>query len=258
MDPGGLDLDLDLDRRELLEEFETWTEWPMAILAFVWIALLVLEFTGSRSPYIEPATSLIWGIFIVEFVVRFALSNDRRRFVRKNWLTAIALIVPAFRLFRFAAVLRGAAIFQGLRLTRIVTVLNRGMRSWRKALGARRLPFVVLFSAVVGFVGAAGMYTFETGTNPAFATFGDALFWSGMILITLGSGNWPETGAGRILAFLLGLYSFSVFGYITAALASVLIERDRVSEGGERTVTSGTGEGEDDALSGSVMGSDRQ
>jgi voltage-gated potassium channel len=254
MDPGGLDLDLDLDRRELLEEFETWTEWPMAALALIWIALLVLEFTGSTSSYIEPATNLIWGIFIVEFGVRLVLSTDRLRFVRENWLTVIALIVPAFRLLRFAAVLRGAAILRGLRMARIVTGLNRGMRSWRGALGARRLPFVVLFTAVVGFVGAAGMYTFETETNPAFATFGDALFWSGMILITLGSGNWPETGAGRILAFLLGLYSFSVFGYVTAALASILVEHPVNAAGGADTRDGGEGE----APSGSVMEGDRQ
>ncbi len=244
MEPG--DLDFDLDRRELLEEFEAWTEWPMALLALAWIALLVLEFTGSTSPYIEPATNLIWAIFIVEFGVRLLLSTDRLRFVRANWLTAIALVVPAFRLFRFAAVLRGAAILRGLRLTRIVTVLNRGMRSWRGALGARRLPFVFLFTAVVGLVGAAGIYTFEHETNPAFAGFGDALWWSAMMLITLGSGNWPETGAGRVLAFMIGLYSFSVFGYVTAALASVLVEHDVARER------------EGEAAPDSVMEGDRQ
>lgn len=252
MDPGGFDLDLDLDRKELLEEFETWTEWPMALLALAWIGLLVLEFTGSTSPYIEPATNLIWGIFIVEFAIRLALSTERLRFVRENWLTVIALIVPAFRLFRFAAILRGAALLRGLRLARIVTGLNRGMRSWRGALGARRLPFVVLFSAVVGLVGAAGIYTFEHETNAAFAGFGDALWWSGMMLITLGSGGWPETGAGRLLAFMMGLYSFSVFGYVTAALASILVEEHPVA-GVERP---DAGEGE--AVSGSVMDRDGQ
>ena len=51
-----------------------------------------------------------------------------------------------------------------------------------------------------------------------------------MMLITLGSGSWPDTGAGRVLAFLLGLYSFSVFGYVTAAFASVLVEHDVARE----------------------------
>lgn len=230
MEPDGFDFDL--DRQELLEEFETWTEWPLAALALAWIVLLVLEFAGSTSSYIEPATTLIWGIFIVEFAVRLLLSTDRLRFVRANWLTVIALIVPAFRLFRFAAILRGASVLRGLRLARIVTGLNRGLRSWRGALGARRLPFVVLFTAVVGVVGAAGIYAFEHETNPGFADFGDALWWSGMILITLGSGTWPETDAGRILAFMMGLYSFSVFGYVTAAIASILIERPPDAAGG--------------------------
>ncbi len=251
MDPDGFDFDL--DRRELLEEFETWTEWPMAALALAWILLLVLEFTGSTSSYLEPATNLIWGIFIVEFSIRLILSTDRLRFVRQNWLMVIALIVPAFRLFRFAAVLRGASVLRGLRLTRIVTGLNRGMRSWRGALGARRLPFVVLFTAVVGLVGAAGIYTFEHETNPGFADFGDALWWSGMILITLGSGDWPETDAGRILAFMMGLYSFSVFGYVTAALASILLEHPTGAAGGadER-------DGGGETASRTVMDLDRQ
>ena len=252
MEPDGFDFDLDLDRRELLEEFETWTEWPMAALALAWIALLVLEFTGSTSSYIEPATNLIWGIFIVEFAIRLFLSTDRPRFVRENWLTVIALIVPAFRLVRFAAVLRGASVLRGLRLARIVTGLNRGMRSWRGALGARRLPFVVLFTAVVGFVGAAGMYTFEHETNPGFADFGDALWWSGMVLITLGSGDWPETGAGRILAFMLGLYSFSVFGYVTAAFASILLEHPA-----DAAVSADEPNGADEPASGIVMDQDR-
>lgn len=250
--------DLDRDRRELLEEFETWTEWPMAILALVWIVLLVLELTGYQSPYLGPATDLIWIVFIVEFVVRLLLSTDRLRFVRANWLTVIALVVPAFRLLRFAAVLRGAVVLRGLGLTRIVTGLNRGMRTWRRTLGAKRLQFVVLFSAVVGLVGAAGIYAFEHGTNPAFATFGDALWWAGMMLITLGSGSWPETGAGRVLAFLLGLYSFSVFGYVTAALASVLVEHDVARERRDGASRTGAGDGGDEAPSRSVMDRDRQ
>lgn len=209
--------------------------------------------TGSTSSYIEPTTSLIWGIFIVEFAIRLFLSTDRVRFVRANWLTAIAIIVPAFRLLRFAAVLRGAAALRGLRLVRIVTGLNRGMRSWRGALGTRRLPFVVIFTTLVGIVGAAGIYTFEHETNPVFADFGDALWWSGMILITLGSGSWPETGAGRILAFMMGLYSFSVFGYVTAALASILVEHPADAAG---RIDGRDGGGE--AASHTVMDGDRQ
>ena len=222
MDPG----DPLQERQELLEEFETWTEWPMALLAIAWIVLLVLEFTGYASSLIEVATNIIWAVFILEFAVRLVLTTDRRRFLVANWLTIISLIVPAFRLIRVAAILRASIFVRGLRLARIVTGLNRGMRSWRGTLGSRRLPYVVIVSGMVGLASAAGIFTFEHETNPGFSTFGDALWWSGMMLITLGSSTWPMTAAGRVLAFLLGLYSFSVFGYVTAALASIFVEHD--------------------------------
>ncbi len=216
--------------------------------------LLVLDLTGYRSTYIGPATDAIWAVFIAEFAIRILIAMDRVRFIRANRLTVIALAVPAFRLLRFVAVLRAAALFRGLSLARIVTGLNRGMRSWRRMLRARRPKFVALFSSVAGVVGAAGISALEHQVNPALATHGDALWWSGMMLITPGSSSWPVTGAGRILPFPLGLYAFPVFGYVTAALASILVER--TAEGplpGRRGDVAGG-----DASSGSVMDRDRQ
>jgi voltage-gated potassium channel len=47
-----------------------------------------------------------------------------------------------------------------------------------------------------------------------------------MVITTLGSDYWPHTTEGRVLCFLLALYAFTVFGYITASLASFFIDRD--------------------------------
>lgn len=44
-----------------------------------------------------------------------------------------------------------------------------------------------------------------------------------MIMTTIGSGYWPETPEGRILAFLLSIYEFSIFGYITEALENFFV-----------------------------------
>ena len=52
-----------------------------------------------------------------------------------------------------------------------------------------------------------------------------------MLLTTIGSEYWPQTAEGRVLCFLLSLYSFGVFGYITAAVASFFIGRDADSAG---------------------------
>src|SRR3954464_11622539 len=51
-----------------------------------------------------------------------------------------------------------------------------------------------------------------------------------MTIMTMGSGAWPHSVEGRILGLLLALYSFAVFAYVTASLASHFLERDAESE----------------------------
>ena len=47
-----------------------------------------------------------------------------------------------------------------------------------------------------------------------------------MLLTTIGSEYWPQTPEGRLLTFLLSLYSLGILGYITATLASFFVEKD--------------------------------
>jgi voltage-gated potassium channel len=42
-----------------------------------------------------------------------------------------------------------------------------------------------------------------------------------------------KTDAGRILCFFLALYSFTVFGYVTATLATYFVGRDAASSDSE-------------------------
>ena len=53
-----------------------------------------------------------------------------------------------------------------------------------------------------------------------FTSYGDALWWTAMLTTSIGSEFWPKSPEGRILCFLLSVYGFAVFGYITAAFAS--------------------------------------
>ena len=54
-----------------------------------------------------------------------------------------------------------------------------------------------------------------------------------MIMTTLGSAYWPQTPEGRVFGFLLALYAFAIFGYVTASLATFFIGRDANSEEAE-------------------------
>ena len=85
-----------------------------------------------------------------------------------------------------------------------------------------------MLTLVVTLIGAAGMYAFEQEytASQGFQSYGDALWWTAMLMTTLGSEFWPQTAEGRILGFILALYAFAVFGYATATLATFFIGRD--------------------------------
>ncbi len=216
------------DRNALLRDLEAWSRTPMLVLSGVWLALLILEFTRGQSRALEVLGTAIWVVFIAEFALRLILAPRRLSFIAHNWLTVLSLLLPALRLLRVLRVLRAARAVRGLRLVRLVGGANRGMNTLRAAMKRRGLGYVLALTLVVTLLGAAGMQALEGAASPdAFASFGDALWWTAMIMTTLGSEGWPRTVEGRILCMGLSLYAFAVFGYITAAFASFFVDRDR-------------------------------
>jgi voltage-gated potassium channel len=220
--------ELSRERSALERKLDRWLEWPMIVLAGVWLGLLVLELVQGISPTLERLGLVIWGIFILEFVLRFSLAVDKSRFLQRNWLTALTLILPALRVFR---VLRIARAMRGVRLVRILGSINRGMNSLGRSLQRRGLPYVIALTLLVLFIGAAGMYAFERETGAtAIDSYGDALWWTAMLLTTIGSDYWPQSPEGRVLTLFLSLYALGILGYIAASLAAFFVGRDSAKE----------------------------
>lgn len=222
---------LDAERGELLSRLEDWLEMPMLVLGFVWLALLILEFTGGLTPALETAGTIIWIVFIVDFSLKLALATDKSDYLKANWLTVLALAVPAlrvFRVFRVVRVLRAARAARGLRLFRVVSSLNRGMRALGATMRRRGFGYVVALTLIVALSGAAGMYAFENEMpgGQGFESYGQALWWTAMVMTTMGSDYFPRTTEGRVLCFALAVYAFAVFGYVTATLATFFVGRD--------------------------------
>jgi len=227
------------ERRDVLLHLEAWLSTPMLVLSVVWLGLLMAELAWETSWLLTAAGTVIWIIFIAEFVLRFALAPRKLLFLRQNWLSIIALLAPAFRLLQGFRVLRYARAARGVRLVRVVGSANRGMNALRATMHRRGLGYVLTLTGLVNLLGAGGMYAFERApeTPDGFTSFGDALWWTSMLLSTMGSAYWPVTAEGRVLCLLLAVYAFAVFGYITAAFASFFVGRDAEARG------EGTGRG---------------
>lgn len=204
----------------------------MLALSAVWLSLLVLEFTSGLSPWLQTLNDVIWIAFVAQFALEFIVAPQKRMYLRKHWLTAISLALPALRLLRLARFARAARIarsMRGVRLARLIGAINRGMRGLARGFRRRGFGYVSMLTVMVAVIGAAGMYQFEggSGSGAGFDDYGAALWWTAMLLTTMGSESWPQSAEGRILCLLLAVYAFAVFGYVTAAIAAYFVDADQ-------------------------------
>ncbi|HUG46354.1 MAG TPA: ion transporter [Sphingomicrobium sp.] len=215
-------------RWRLLRDLDEWLTIPMILLSIAWLAIVVWELVSGTTALLETVGIVIWVVFIAEFALRFTLAPEKWPFLKSSWLTAIALLVPALRLFRAFAILRAARGLRGLRLVRIVGTANRSMTALKRTLERRGFAYVVVLTLAVISLGAAGMLNFENAreVEGGLTSYGHALWWTGMLVASIGSEYWPATTEGRALAMLLAIYGLAVFGYIAATFASFFIGRD--------------------------------
>jgi voltage-gated potassium channel len=226
---------LQVERYALLEQVVGALDGPMTVLGFIWLVLVVVELTAGLSPLLTTLNHLIWGLFVLHFLVELVIAPRKGAYLRGHWLTALSLLLPALRVVRVARVLRVARLLRatrGARLVRVVSSANRGMRALGRVMGRRGLGYAVSLTLLVNLLGAAGIYAFERqASDGAITGFGTALWWTAMTLTTMGADYFPRTPEGRVLGLLLAIYGFAVFGYVTAAIASLFVARDAEEDG---------------------------
>ena len=215
-------------------------ERPMLWLSAVWSVLLIVEFTRGLAPWLQTLNDAIWALFVVQFLVEFLVAPSKRLYLRKHWVTVISLALPAFRLlrlFRVARFARVARATRGIRLARLLSTINRGMRALAVGFQRRGIGYVTLLTVSVTVLGAAGMYRFELErpAGPGFPDYSSALWWTAMLMTTMGSDYSPRTPEGRMLCLLLAIYAFAVFGYVTAAIAAYFVDQDKRARSGQPT-----------------------
>ncbi len=221
-------------REELREKLDRYLDIPLALASVVVALLIIIQLGGQVSePWerrLEVLSWSLWGLFLLEFLVKFALAPVKRHYVRKHWLDVLVVLLPFLRFLRLTRILRAT---RALPLLRLLIFGGRGSESALTLLKRRRLGQLAIVSAMVILLGAATGFLLEVeASGSQMRTFGDALWWSATLVTTVGSELYPVTVGGRILGFLLMLYAIGIFSYFIGAIASVLVESDarRTSE----------------------------
>ncbi len=193
----------------------------MLILSILFLAVLVIpvldrQLSPAGNKAIAVVGDVIWVIFVIEYLIRFAIAQRRGAFVLHNIPDLLAVAVPVLRPVRLVRLARLA------RFTRSGALVARTARFGRGRLDRQIAIQTTMTAILVLFVAAVGVFDVERDAPDGnIHTLGDAAWWAITTVTTVGYGDrYPVTNEGRLIAVGLMLTGIAVLGVITASIAS--------------------------------------
>ncbi|MFE4470045.1 potassium channel family protein [Leifsonia sp. NPDC056824] len=204
--------------------WESATVWPGVVASVVFLVAYswtVLEPQMGRPLYgvLVSLLALIWVGFLVDYVVRFVLAEDKRRFVRHNVVDLLSVLIPVARPFRLIG-----------DLFRIPSLRGGSGSHLRRRIVIVAGTFVVMFIYVISLA-EYQVERYAPGSN--IHSFGDSLWWACVTMATVGYGDYyPVTVAGRLLAIVLMIGGVAIVGTASATIVNYL--NDQTQQARER------------------------
>ena len=202
-----------------LQRWERHSEWPLAVAAVLFLVLfsrqVLVQPQGREGHIVWAIDWAIWGLFVVDYVVRLCLADNRWHWFLRHLLDFAIVALPLLRPLRL------------LRLLVLIEVLQKAIGD---AFRGRIVVYTVSGVALLIYTASLAVFDKERYLHGAtINSFGKALWWSITTVTTVGYGDvYPVTNTGRVIAVLLMIGGISLVGVVTAALASWII--DRVTE----------------------------
>jgi voltage-gated potassium channel len=207
------------DQREStsrLDRYEARTGVPLVALSLAFLVVYAIPILQPDAPEwvlrtCEVANVSIWIVFAVDLVVRARLSGQAKRYLIRHPIDVALVALPVLRPLRALRIFTAGNV-----------LIGRG----------KRLDLGGILTAVIGagvllvIIGALASLEAERNADGAnIRTFGDAIWWAGTTITTVGYGDrYPVTATGRTVAFALMLMGISLLGVITAAVAAWFVE----------------------------------
>ncbi len=199
-----------------LERFEKRVEWPLAIVAVIFLAAysvqVLVPLPGHWNGAIEIILWVTWGVFVVDYFARLWLATDRLRWFVRHLFDLAIVVLP---------------ILRPLRLLRLVVLVSALQKAIGGAVRGRVVVYTASSAVLLLYAGSLAILEAEhSQPGTKINTFGDALWWSICTVTTVGYGDEsPVTGTGRLVAALLMIGGIGLVGIITAMLASWIVQR---------------------------------
>lgn len=209
------------DERESARRWAHHFEAPMLLLA-LWILIeWYAQANGSLPASITVWTNwVIWLFFIFETAILTVLVEDKRRFLRSNWINLVIIIMGASILWGET---NYAGILRSLRLLLMLSLILNVSDTVQQILARNNLGTTLLVAFV--FIIFSGI--FIAGIDPAIDTLWEGIWWAWVTVTTVGYGDIvPSSVAGKLFGAVLILLGIGLFSLLTANFSAFFINKE--------------------------------
>jgi len=167
-------------------------------------------------------------VFLSEFFLRYKFAENKRWFVRNNWIDLITSIpIPDAGALRYGRSLRLMRVLRVARLLRVIRIIFffwKGFDKFTEVMDVKLMKKSFKGVIVVIVIGAYFMMVQEGERDPSIGSFAESMWWSFTTVVTGGFGDIynPATGSGRVLTVLLIITGMILAGVFTATLTTLM------------------------------------
>jgi voltage-gated potassium channel len=151
---------------------------------------------------------------LVEYVVRLAVTPDRRGYLKRRWVEPATVVVPPLQGWHLVG------------MEKVSLLVYEGELRAETILKHHSLFRVLIAAAGTLFLGAWLVLLFEENAKGSnIHSYPDALWWAIVTVTTVGYGDrYPISAGGRAVAVVLMLVGIGLIGVLTATVASVFVK----------------------------------
>ena len=196
-----------------LAAWEERSSTPMFVASVLYLLAFAAPIMSTRiqepyDAYLNIIQMILWGLFAADYCIRLYLAPRRLYFITHNLMNLAIVLLPAWRIVSFLAMIYMTANRQYKRLSELAV----------KLFGYTAI-FIIMF--------ALAIYSVESSEPGAMIRdLPTAYWWTFTTLATVGYGDvYPVTGIGRVIAVVVMLYGVGMVAVATGALASWIIEK---------------------------------
>ena len=195
-------------------------EFLMVMLA-IWLPLqwhmqIHHDISSSIS---ELANWLVWGFFALELTLMLSLVQDKKIYLKRNWMKIVIVIVGMPLIWEQAPLI---GMLRGLQLLLMLRLLLPWWDTSVHFLSRNKLG-TTLFTA---FVTTTLAGVLMTALDSNFKSPWEGIWWAWETVTTVGYGDIvPQSFAGRVLAVFIMLMGLGLLSLITANFSAYFISK---------------------------------